>query len=169
MDWFVMLCFKWMWLVLVRLLLSLTQFDCLHCTSKTQHPIMTYSYTYLQNNMTSKMKCGFYLLDITKCCTPLGHCSTFMSVCFYRIIEANNNSPPLTFKRFQAIVSRLELPRRPLPPISQQQMDRCRTNIADNHNQQYSIPSLEELGTYLSFHWKGPTERQGVIKCGVYC
>nr|XP_040019145.1 cryptochrome-2 isoform X1 [Gasterosteus aculeatus aculeatus] len=63
-----------------------------------------------------------------------------------RIIEANNNSPPLTFKRFQAIVSRLELPRRPLPPISQQQMDRCRTNIADNHNQQYSIPSLEELG-----------------------
>ncbi|KAL6107376.1 cry2 [Pungitius sinensis] len=63
-----------------------------------------------------------------------------------RIIEANNNSPPLTFKRFQAIVSRLDLPRRPLPPINQQQMDRCRTNIADNHNQQYSIPSLKELG-----------------------
>uniref|UniRef100_A0A674NVZ0 Cryptochrome circadian regulator 2 n=1 Tax=Takifugu rubripes TaxID=31033 RepID=A0A674NVZ0_TAKRU len=46
-----------------------------------------------------------------------------------RIIEVNNNSPPLTFKRFQTIVSRLELPRRPLPT-----------------EQLYSIPSLEELG-----------------------
>lgn len=64
----------------------------------------------------------------------------------HRIIEMNNNSPPLTFKRFQSIVSRLELPRRPLPVITQQQMGRCRTQIADNHDQLYSIPSLEELG-----------------------
>ncbi|XP_035499212.1 cryptochrome-2 [Scophthalmus maximus] len=63
-----------------------------------------------------------------------------------RIIEMNNNSPPLTFKRFQTIVSRLELPRRPLPPVTQQQMDQCRTKISDNHDQLYSIPSLEELG-----------------------
>ncbi|KAI3371758.1 hypothetical protein L3Q82_024320 [Scortum barcoo] len=63
-----------------------------------------------------------------------------------RIIEMNNSSPPLTFKRFQTIVSRLELPRRPLPPITQQQMDKCHTKIADNHDQLYSIPSLEELG-----------------------
>ncbi|XP_041794067.1 cryptochrome-2-like [Chelmon rostratus] len=63
-----------------------------------------------------------------------------------RIIEMNNNSPPLTFKRFQTIVSRLELPRRPLPPVTQQQMDKCHTKIADNHDQLYSIPSLEELG-----------------------
>ncbi|XP_073328365.1 cryptochrome-2 [Pagrus major] len=63
-----------------------------------------------------------------------------------RVIEMNNNSPPLTFKRFQTIVSRLELPRRPLPPVTQQQMDKCRTKIADNHDQLYSIPSLEELG-----------------------
>ncbi|XP_075998296.1 cryptochrome-2-like isoform X2 [Genypterus blacodes] len=63
-----------------------------------------------------------------------------------RVIEMNNNSPPLTFKRFQTIVSRLELPRRPLPVITQQQMGSCRTEIADNHDQLYSIPSLEELG-----------------------
>ncbi|XP_077596499.1 cryptochrome-2 [Stigmatopora nigra] len=63
-----------------------------------------------------------------------------------RIIEMNNNSPPLTFKRFQTIVSRLELPRRPLPPINQKQMDKCHTEISDNHEQLYSIPSLEELG-----------------------
>ncbi|KAG8012485.1 Cryptochrome-1, partial [Nibea albiflora] len=65
-----------------------------------------------------------------------------------RVIEMNNNSPPLTFKRFQTIVSRLELPRRPLPPVTQQQMDKCRTKIADNHDQLYSIPSLEELGMH---------------------
>lgn len=58
----------------------------------------------------------------------------------------NNNSPPLTFKRFQTIVSKLELPRRPLPPITQQQMDKCCTKIADNHDQLFSIPTLEELG-----------------------
>lgn len=67
----------------------------------------------------------------------------------------NNNSPPLTFKRFQTIVSRLELPRRPLPPITQQQMDKCHTKIGDNHDQLYSIPSLEELGMHnLCFHVK---------------
>ncbi|XP_061533381.1 cryptochrome-2 [Phycodurus eques] len=63
-----------------------------------------------------------------------------------RIIEINNNSAPLTFKRFQTIVSRLELPRRPLPSINQKQMDKCHTKITDNHDQHYSIPSLEELG-----------------------
>lgn len=65
----------------------------------------------------------------------------------------NNNSPPLTFKRFQTIVSRLELPRRPLPPISQQQVDKCCTKIADNHDQLYSIPSLEELGIHDWFYY----------------
>ncbi|XP_060932497.1 cryptochrome-2 [Limanda limanda] len=63
-----------------------------------------------------------------------------------RIIEMNNNTPPLTFKRFQTIVSRLELPGRPLPAVTQQQMDKCRAQITENHDQLYSIPSLEELG-----------------------
>nr|VAX54216.1 cryptochrome circadian regulator 2 [Squalius aradensis] len=63
-----------------------------------------------------------------------------------RIIEMNNHSPPLTFKRFQAIVNRLELPRKPLPTVTQEQMDRCRTQISDNHDERYGVPSLEELG-----------------------
>lgn len=66
-----------------------------------------------------------------------------------RIVEVNNNSP-LTFKRFQTIVSRLELPRRPLPTVTQQQMNKCGTAAADNHDQLYSIPSLEELGMLAS-------------------
>lgn len=70
-----------------------------------------------------------------------------------RILEMNNNSPPLTFKRFQTIVSRLELPRRPLPPISQQQMDKCCTKIADNHDQLFNIPTLEELGIHQYYRF----------------
>uniref|UniRef100_A0AAY4EBE2 Photolyase/cryptochrome alpha/beta domain-containing protein n=1 Tax=Denticeps clupeoides TaxID=299321 RepID=A0AAY4EBE2_9TELE len=73
-----------------------------------------------------------------------------------RIIEMNNNSPPLTFKRFQAILNRLELPRKPLPAITREQMDSCRTKIADNHDEHYSVPSLEELGWYQTpAVWKG--------------
>ncbi|XP_035274075.1 cryptochrome-2-like isoform X3 [Anguilla anguilla] len=63
-----------------------------------------------------------------------------------RIIELNNNSPPLTFKRFQAIVNRLGLPKRPLTTVTKQQLDSCRTSISDNHNERYGVPSLEELG-----------------------
>ncbi|XP_051979060.1 cryptochrome-2-like isoform X2 [Xyrauchen texanus] len=62
------------------------------------------------------------------------------------IIEMNNHSPPLTFKRFQAIVNRLELPRKPLPTITPEQMARCRTQISENHDERYGVPSLEELG-----------------------
>ncbi|XP_072518953.1 cryptochrome-2 [Salminus brasiliensis] len=76
-----------------------------------------------------------------------------------RIIEMNNNSPPLTFKRFQAIVNRLELPKKPLPTITQEQMAGCRTQISDNHDEHYSVPSLEELGFRnqgdVTSVWKG--------------
>ena len=73
-------------------------------------------------------------------------CLTWVACLPDRIIEMNNNRPPLTFKRFQAIVSRLELPRKPLPTITPEQMDSCRIKIADNHDEHYSVPSLEELG-----------------------
>lgn len=71
----------------------------------------------------------------------------------------NNHSPPLTFKRFQAIVNRLELPRKPLPTITQEQMARCQTQISENHDEHYGVPSLEELGFKTqgdsSHVWKG--------------
>uniref|UniRef100_A0AAY4CJS5 Photolyase/cryptochrome alpha/beta domain-containing protein n=1 Tax=Denticeps clupeoides TaxID=299321 RepID=A0AAY4CJS5_9TELE len=63
-----------------------------------------------------------------------------------RIIELNNHKPPLTFRRFQAIIQTLELPKKPLPSVTEQQMDCCRTVIDDNHDERYSVPSLEELG-----------------------
>ncbi|XP_060784235.1 cryptochrome-2 [Neoarius graeffei] len=63
-----------------------------------------------------------------------------------RIIELNNNNPPLTFKRFQAIVSRLELPKKPLPTVTPEQMASCSTQLSENHDEHYAVPSLEELG-----------------------
>ncbi|KAM4617659.1 cryptochrome-2 isoform 2-T5 [Discoglossus pictus] len=63
-----------------------------------------------------------------------------------RIIELNGHSPPLTYKRFQAIISRMELPRRPVPSITQEQMETCQIELQHNHDEKYGVPSLEELG-----------------------
>ncbi|XP_068117815.1 cryptochrome-2 [Hyperolius riggenbachi] len=70
-----------------------------------------------------------------------------------KIIELNGNSPPLTYKRFQAIVSRMELPRRPTASITRQQMEPCRAEIKSTHDETYGVPSLEELG-FPSDHQK---------------
>lgn len=58
----------------------------------------------------------------------------------------NKDMPPLTFKRFQAIVQRLELPKKPLPTVTRQQMDCCQTGVEANHDERYGVPSLDELG-----------------------
>ncbi|CAH2325886.1 cryptochrome-2 [Pelobates cultripes] len=63
-----------------------------------------------------------------------------------RIIELNGHSPPLTYKRFQAIISRMDLPRRPCPSVTPQQMETCKAEIHRNHDATYGVPSLEELG-----------------------
>ncbi|MGH0150499.1 UNVERIFIED_CONTAM: hypothetical protein FKN15_017807 [Acipenser sinensis] len=76
-----------------------------------------------------------------------------------RIIELNKNSPPLTYKRFQAIISRLELPKKPVGTVTGEQMERCRTGITENHDEHYGVPSLEELGFKTASlgpaKWKG--------------
>uniref|UniRef100_A0AAY5L7S7 Photolyase/cryptochrome alpha/beta domain-containing protein n=1 Tax=Esox lucius TaxID=8010 RepID=A0AAY5L7S7_ESOLU len=63
-----------------------------------------------------------------------------------RIVELNNNTPPLTFKRFQAIIQRLELPKKPILPVTRRQTDCCKTDVTANHDKRYGVPSLEELG-----------------------
>ncbi|XP_036820398.1 cryptochrome-2-like isoform X1 [Oncorhynchus mykiss] len=76
-----------------------------------------------------------------------------------RITEMNNDMPPLTFKCFQAIVHRLELPKKPLPTVTRQQMDCCQTGIAANHDERYGVPSLDELG--FKTHCFGPAAWRG--------
>nr|XP_025121947.1 cryptochrome-2 isoform X2 [Bubalus bubalis] len=63
-----------------------------------------------------------------------------------KIIELNGQKPPLTYKRFQAIISRMELPRKPVGSVTSQQMEGCRAEIQESHDETYGVPSLEELG-----------------------
>ncbi|XP_004708484.1 cryptochrome-2 [Echinops telfairi] len=63
-----------------------------------------------------------------------------------RIIELNGQKPPLTYKRFQAIISRMELPRKPAGAPTGLQMESCQAEIPENHAETYGVPSLEELG-----------------------
>ena len=65
-----------------------------------------------------------------------------------RIIELNGQKPPLTYKRFQAIISRMELPRKPVGSVTSQQMEGCQAEIQESHDETYGVPSLEELGVY---------------------
>ncbi|KAJ8360674.1 hypothetical protein SKAU_G00171990 [Synaphobranchus kaupii] len=63
-----------------------------------------------------------------------------------RIIELNGGQPPLTYKRFQTLISRMDPPELPVEPLSDTFMGRCTTPVADDHSEKYGVPSLEELG-----------------------
>ncbi|XP_068603734.1 cryptochrome-1-like isoform X1 [Brachionichthys hirsutus] len=63
-----------------------------------------------------------------------------------RIIELNGGQPPLTYKRFQTLISRLDPPEMPVEVLSDSLMGRCVTPVSDDHGDKYGVPSLEELG-----------------------
>eukprot|EP00064_Thunnus_orientalis_P016028 superscaffoldBa00003089_g16091 len=63
-----------------------------------------------------------------------------------KIIELNGGQPPLTYKRFQTLISRLDPPEMPVETLSDSLMGRCITPICEDHGDKYGVPSLEELG-----------------------
>ncbi|XP_061076158.1 cryptochrome-1-like [Conger conger] len=63
-----------------------------------------------------------------------------------KIIELNGAQPPLTYKRFQTLISRMDPPEMPVEPLSEAFMGRCTTPVTDDHGDTYGVPSLEELG-----------------------
>lgn len=69
-----------------------------------------------------------------------------MSLPLSRIIELNGGQPPLTYKRFQTLISRLDPPEMPVETLSDTLMGRCVTPISEDHGDKYGVPSLEELG-----------------------
>ncbi|XP_076467399.1 cryptochrome-1-like [Babylonia areolata] len=62
------------------------------------------------------------------------------------IVEANNNQPPLTYRRFQSILTSLPPPPSPLDPVTPHTVCHTRTPVSDNHDDKFGVPSLEELG-----------------------
>ncbi|XP_041110949.1 cryptochrome-1 isoform X2 [Polyodon spathula] len=63
-----------------------------------------------------------------------------------RIIELNGGQPPLTYKRFQTLISRMETLETPVESITVEVMGKCMTPVSDDHDDKFGVPSLEELG-----------------------
>ncbi|TRY82347.1 hypothetical protein DNTS_000068 [Danionella cerebrum] len=63
-----------------------------------------------------------------------------------KIIDLNGGQPPLTYKRFQTLVSRMDPPEMPVETLSNNIMGCCVTPVSEDHGDKYGVPSLEELG-----------------------
>lgn len=63
-----------------------------------------------------------------------------------RIIELNGGQSPLTYKRFQTLISRMEPVEVPAESITAEIMGKCTTPLSDDHDDKFGVPSLEELG-----------------------
>uniref|UniRef100_A0A8C1TA63 Cryptochrome circadian regulator 3b n=1 Tax=Cyprinus carpio TaxID=7962 RepID=A0A8C1TA63_CYPCA len=63
-----------------------------------------------------------------------------------RITELNGGQPPLTYKRFQTLVSSMEPPEPPREPLTRELLGDCVTPVSGNHRERYGVPLLEELG-----------------------
>ena len=68
------------------------------------------------------------------------------SLFFSRIISENNGIPPLTFKRFQSILSKLDSPDKPEDPVTADTVGKAKSQTTDEHDEKYGVPTLEELG-----------------------
>ncbi|CAI5664772.1 unnamed protein product [Oreochromis niloticus] len=63
-----------------------------------------------------------------------------------KIIELNGNQPPLTYKRFQAVINRMDAVEMPAETITFEVLKNCVTPISEDHDEKFGVPSLEELG-----------------------
>lgn len=66
-----------------------------------------------------------------------------------RIIELNGGQSPLTYKRFQTLISRMEAVETPAEAITAEVMGSCTTPVSDDHDEKFGVPSLEELGEFM--------------------
>ncbi|CAG5927389.1 unnamed protein product [Menidia menidia] len=63
-----------------------------------------------------------------------------------KIIELNGGQSPLTYKRFQTLISRMDAVEVPAEAITAEVMGKCTTPLSDDHDDKFGVPSLEELG-----------------------
>lgn len=67
---------------------------------------------------------------------------------FIRIIELNGGQSPLTYKRFQTLISRMDAVELPAESITAEIMGKCTTPLSEDHDDKFGVPSLEELGEF---------------------
>ncbi|KAK5873736.1 hypothetical protein PBY51_018748 [Eleginops maclovinus] len=63
-----------------------------------------------------------------------------------RIIEENNGKAPLTYNRFRTILKTIGSPKKPIPAPAIEDIKDVKTPCSENHEKDYGIPTLEELG-----------------------
>lgn len=67
----------------------------------------------------------------------------------------NGGSPPLTYKRFQSVLAKMEAPSEPEETINSGFLVKTKTPIAEDHDDKYGVPTLEELGGNIFFFLNG--------------
>ncbi|XP_067445312.1 cryptochrome-1b isoform X1 [Thunnus thynnus] len=63
-----------------------------------------------------------------------------------KIIQVNGGQPPLTYKRFQAVINCMDAVGLPAETITSEDIKKCATPISEDHDDKFGVPSLEELG-----------------------
>uniref|UniRef100_A0A3Q3X309 Cryptochrome-1 n=1 Tax=Mola mola TaxID=94237 RepID=A0A3Q3X309_MOLML len=69
-----------------------------------------------------------------------------------KIIELNGGHHPLTYKRFQDVINRMDPVQLPAETITLEVMKKCAMPISEDHDERFGVPTLEELG----FDAEGP-------------
>ncbi|KAJ8258797.1 hypothetical protein COCON_G00178090 [Conger conger] len=74
-----------------------------------------------------------------------------------RIIKANGGEAPLTYKKFLQVQSILGEPDKPAREITPQDFQKCKTPMEEGNEEQYRVPSLEDLGIEVDLEvlWPG--------------
>lgn len=62
----------------------------------------------------------------------------------------NGGQPPLTYKRFQAVINCMDAVGLPAETITSEDIKKCATPISEDHDDKFGVPSLEELGEFFS-------------------
>ncbi|XP_036386825.1 cryptochrome circadian regulator 4 [Megalops cyprinoides] len=80
-----------------------------------------------------------------------------------RIIKANGGKPPLTYKKFLQVLSVLGEPDKPAREITRQDFEKCKTPTEEGSENEYQVPTLEDLGIEVDVEvlWPGG-ETQGL-------
>lgn len=89
------------------------------------------------------------LTTTCKTASPVCLSGLFNSFCSFhspRIIELNGGQSPLTYKRFQTLISRMDAVEVPAESITAEVMGKCTTPLSEDHDDKFGVPSLEELG-----------------------
>ena len=72
----------------------------------------------------------------------------------FRVIQANNEMPPLTYKRFQTILSTMEAPNHPCETLTSKTSGNSNCPVEGDHDDRFSVPTLDELGELRIFNIK---------------